>query len=75
MPRAIRDEICPECGGMHTLCSHPDYDGDSCPDRRDDCDSPCPHIVICPTCRGIGLVSLAVVSKHAKKQAAIRWGE
>lgn len=74
MPHAIKDEICPECGSIGSLCSHPEYDEDSCPDRREDCDVPCPHIITCPICKGKGLVSLAVVSKHAAKTASIKWG-
>ena len=70
----MKDEICPECGGMNTLCSHPDYDGDSCPERRDDCDESCPHIVTCPICKGEGLVTLETVSRCAERMSKIIWG-
>lgn len=72
--RVPRDELCPECGAIGTLCSHSDYDGDSCPDKREDCDVPCPHIMTCPTCKGEGMVTFAVMERHARKMAAITWG-
>ena len=71
----MKDEICPECGSSGRLCSHPDYDGDSCPDNLESCDIPCTHLIQCPTCKGEGLVSLAVLSRHCKKTAGIIWGK
>ena len=75
MTKVPKDEICPQCGGLETLCSHPEYDGDHCPERKDCCDRPCKYILDCPTCKGEGLVTFAQMNRYVLKQSKITWGK
>lgn len=74
MTKKVEKEYeCPICWGMHTLCVHNAYDEDHCPLCKEDCEG-CPYSIVCNYCKGEGMVTFAKMNAHAKKMAAIVWG-
>jgi hypothetical protein len=74
MSKVPREYECPVCLGFGSLCNNPDFDEDYCPEGHEDCTDPCASLVECVFCKGEQMVTFAKMNRHAKKRAAIVWG-